>query len=263
MKKKVVLLVLGMLCLLALPAWGAGEDIRLVINGALVQPEQPPLLLEERVYVPMRYVGEYLDAQVEYIAATEADSAHIRLVKKLGEGMLEQVTMYYGEHELDVRYTIDDKVYALTQTAPQTMTLINGVSYVPLRTAGETLHCSVQWQGDTRTVTITEQTVEKAALLQTIKALQKETTTDDLTKDTDARKTKKTAVSWRKTKNSWKQIRLNWNTGSRNSNGCRKSWRNERREITAGLCLRQQIGLVCAYRDKSLTAGTFGAALGW
>lgn len=188
MKKKVVLLVLGMLCLLALPAWGAGEDIRLVINGTLVQPEQPPLLLEERVYVPMRYVGEYLDAQVEYIAATETDSAHIRLVKTLGEGIIEQVTMYYGEHELDVRYTIDGQNYALTQTAPQTMTLINGVSYVPLRTAGETLHCSVQWQGDTRTVTITEQTVEKAALLQTIKALQKETSADDLTKDTDALK---------------------------------------------------------------------------
>ncbi len=188
MKKKVVLLVLGLLCLLALPAWGAGEDIQLMINGTPVQPEQPPVLLEDRVYVPMRYVGEYLGAQVEYIAATEADSAHVRMVKKLGEGIVEQVTMYYGEHELAVRYTIDGEDYNLTQTAPQTMTLINGVSYVPLRTAGETLHCYVQWQGDTRTVTITEQTVEKAALLQTIKAQQKETSADDLAKDTDALK---------------------------------------------------------------------------
>lgn len=187
MKKKVALLVLALLCLAALPAW-AGEDIQLVINGAKVRPEQPPLLLEERVYVPLRYVGEYLDAQVEYTAAAEADAAHIRLVKKLGEGMLEQVTMYYGEHELRVVYTIDGETYALTQTAPQTMTLINGVSYVPLRTAGETLHCQVEWQGDTRTVVITEQSVEKAALLQTIKAMQKETSSEALANDTDALK---------------------------------------------------------------------------
>ena len=187
MKKKMVWLVMGLLCLLALPAW-ADDDITLVITNQIVEPQQPPKLLEERVYVPLRYIGEYVNAQVEYIAATEEHSAQVRLVKKLGEGMLEQVTMSYGEHNLHMVYTIDNQTYTLTQTAPQTMLLIDGVSYVPLRTAGETLHCQVQWQGDTRTVLITEQTVEKAALLHSIQAAQKETSSEVLAQDTDALK---------------------------------------------------------------------------
>ena len=186
MKKRVMLLLAGLFFCLAVQPANASGDIKLVIDGVAVQPEQPLLLLEERVYVPMRYLGEYLGAQVDYMAQTKEDSAHVQITKQLDMDINEQVLMYYGDHRLQMHYTIDGQGYDFTKTAPQTMALINGVSYIPLRTAAETLHCRVWWQGDTQTVVIDRQEVEKTALIRSIQAAQQAVTADDLSADKDA-----------------------------------------------------------------------------
>lgn len=189
MKKPLIALLTLLLLTIPSPAAWAQEDIQLVINGLLVTPSEPPLMLKEHVYVPMRYVGEYLEAEVEYVAATKTDTAHVVMTKDIGDGMLEQATMYYGDRAIGVIYSIDDQRYSLEQLGTQAMTLINNTSYIPLRAAAETLHCWVDWQADTRTVIITERSVEKAALLQEIKWADGSTTSGDLQQDAEALKT--------------------------------------------------------------------------
>lgn len=83
MKKNVLLLVSGiligvLLCgsTLVFASTGTREilaqfsDIKIVVNGKLVQPQQEPFLSEGRVFVPLRAVAEALQQQVNWEDST-------------------------------------------------------------------------------------------------------------------------------------------------------------------------------------------------
>lgn len=75
MKKQILALALGILLgsSIFLGATAvAGENIKLIVNGAVVQCDVPPQIINGRVMVPVRFVADALGAEVEWNSATQS-----------------------------------------------------------------------------------------------------------------------------------------------------------------------------------------------
>lgn len=74
MKKQILALALGILLgsSIFLGATAvAGENIKLIVNGAAVQCDVPPQIINGRVMVPVRFVADALGAEVDWNSATQ------------------------------------------------------------------------------------------------------------------------------------------------------------------------------------------------
>lgn len=116
-----------------------GAKVR--VNGKLIAFEdQYPIILDEGyTFVPVRGVAEALGAEVEwdhenYQAVIEKDG--IEIIIPIND---------------DYAY-VDYEPYLLDSPSR----ILNGRTLVPLRFVAEHLDCDVDWDGDTRTVLITE-----------------------------------------------------------------------------------------------------------
>jgi hypothetical protein len=114
------------------------NDITVIINGQVQSFPQPPVAIDGTTLVPLRGIFEALGAKVEWDGATQTASA----VK--------------GDMQVSVQLNnktgyVNGKAVTLN-VAPQA---INGSTMVPLRFISESLGAKVEWDGATRTVTIT------------------------------------------------------------------------------------------------------------
>jgi len=114
------------------------SDITVIINGQVQSFPQPPVAIDGTTLVPLRGIFEALGAKVEWDGATQTVSA----VK--------------GDIQVSVQLNnktgyVNGKAIPLN-VAPQA---INGSTMVPLRFISESLGAKVEWDGATRTVTIT------------------------------------------------------------------------------------------------------------
>jgi len=110
--------------------------ITIVINGEKQSPPMKPLMFDDRVFVPVRFVSEKMGAKVDY------DKTKVTITY-----MGDKITLYFYK---DTAY-INDKVVKLDSSVK----LINyGYTYVPLRFIGEALNNDVNWDGKTKTVYI-------------------------------------------------------------------------------------------------------------
>ncbi|MEW6226593.1 MAG: stalk domain-containing protein [Bacillota bacterium] len=130
-----LVLALAVLILGALPASAAP---RVLLDGAQLSFDVPPVIEQGRTLVPMRAIFEALGAEVGW------------------DGTTRTVTAARGQ--TTVRLTIGVKT-AHKNGAPVTLDapakVVNGRTLVPLRFVSEALGCSVQWDAKTQTVTIT------------------------------------------------------------------------------------------------------------
>lgn len=145
---KKILLVFAFLLLqlfVSTGSYAAPAKIKVVVRGKALTMETAPVVSSGRTLVPMRDIFESLDAYVEWNDKTKSITAtRNQKVVKLKIG--------------DKKGLINDTPVVLD--APPSIT--KGRTLVPLRFVGEAFGAKVEWDNDTRTITIsTDDLVEK------------------------------------------------------------------------------------------------------
>ncbi|MEQ6356886.1 copper amine oxidase N-terminal domain-containing protein [Lysinibacillus sp. M3] len=129
------------LCLISFsfaPSAEAATAIKVEIDGDVIRFDQGAVSVNGRTLVPMRTIFEELESTVQWNAKTKSITA-VRGTKKIG--------LVIGSKTA----TINGQKIAL-DVAPQ---IINGRTLVPLRFISEALGAKVDWNNQTKTVSIT------------------------------------------------------------------------------------------------------------
>ena len=141
MKKRLFTPILTVSMILSCSAVSAADnEVKVYLDGTQLQFEQPPVIQDGRTLVPMRAIFEALGADVDwqgetqYIVATSSSKGQM-------------IEMHINNNIIThngVDITLD--------VAPQ---LINGYTMIPLRVVSECMDANVEWDGNTRTVYVT------------------------------------------------------------------------------------------------------------
>ncbi len=135
MKRTLPALVL-LICLIAGlgPVRAAEPEIRLVLDGVLLEPDAAPRIVNDRVLVPVRVIGEALGAPVSWDGATRTVTVAAPRPVVLTVGSA--AATVGGE-----RVTLDAPAQVFADR-----------TFVPLRFIAQALGFKVGWEPDTRTV---------------------------------------------------------------------------------------------------------------
>lgn len=119
------------------------KPIKIYINGQLVESDQPPLIIDNRTFVPIRVIAENLGATVDYnnkdrIVTIRRDKTNILLT--IGDDI--------------ARISSDVETRPAILDAPAF--LRNDRTYLPLRSISELFGMQVDWDGGKRAVYIKE-----------------------------------------------------------------------------------------------------------
>ena len=113
------------------------EEICVYCDGQLVEFDQPPILVNDRVLVPIRAIFEAMGAEIIWEADTKT------VIAKKGDNML---SLQVGSE------TMTKNGQAITlDVSPQ---IVHDRTLVPVRAVSEGLNADVQWDEESRTVTI-------------------------------------------------------------------------------------------------------------
>lgn len=124
-------------------AWAADELQLIIDNQLYMQSGQQtgPMLLDDRVYVPLRLVGESLGYQVGWSEIKR--QVHIADVNSTlnltGDGVR-------VAEDTPVTIWLNGEALVADETLGAPFIAENGQTMVPLRLVGEALRCNVQWQ---------------------------------------------------------------------------------------------------------------------
>ncbi|MDO4552575.1 MAG: N-acetylmuramoyl-L-alanine amidase family protein [Bacillota bacterium] len=110
----------------------------LTLDGAAVETDMPPVILEGRTLIPARALFEGMGGEV------------------LWDGEARMVTILWGSYRIQL--TIDSTT-AFVNGAQETLdvpaTIINDRTLIPVRFVAEAIGCTVDWDPETRTVMVT------------------------------------------------------------------------------------------------------------
>jgi N-acetylmuramoyl-L-alanine amidase len=123
------------------PTIAQGTSIRLVINGEEVVPDAPPFIKDSRTLVPIRIISERLGAKVVW------------------DPNKREVFITYGS--INILLTVGSKtaiVNGKNITLDVPAEINNGRTFVPLRFVGEAMGAEVQWDGNSRTASVSQNT---------------------------------------------------------------------------------------------------------
>lgn len=142
--KRLSILLLSMLMLLSavVPA-AASNDIKVIVDGIVVNFDVQPQIIDGRTMVPLRAIFEALGATVNWNESTKTITAN--------KGDL-FVKCAIGSYSMDTS--------SGTKTIDVPPTIINSRTLVPARFIAEGFNCDVQWDAANRRVTITSAPVE-------------------------------------------------------------------------------------------------------
>ncbi|MBE7045975.1 MAG: DUF2334 domain-containing protein [Ruminococcaceae bacterium] len=153
--KKIISLILCTLLLISSFAFtvSANEEIKIKIDGEYKTFDVSPVIISDRVLVPMRGIFETLGARIGWEETTK------------------MVLATKGEHYVSVQIGNTDAFLngekIVLDVAPQ---IVNSRTLVPIRFVSESLGCKVDWDDATKTVVIqTEdnvtETISKVAIV--------------------------------------------------------------------------------------------------
>ncbi len=117
----------------------APDEISVYVNGGKLTFDQAPIIMNDRTLVPLRAIFEALGAEVSWDDTAKTALAvkdDVKLSVKIGDSVMKA----------------NDKEIILDAPAQ----LVNSRTLVPLRAIAEAFGCNVEWDGETRTVTITQ-----------------------------------------------------------------------------------------------------------
>ena len=135
----IVLAVSSMLTVSALAVSAAStKDITVKVNDTVIRfPDQKPIVQNERTMVPIRFVAEALGYDVDW---NEQDNTAV-----IDDG---KIILYIGTNKA--------KINGKSKTLDVASTVVHNRTMVPLRVIAETLDCSVDWIGETKTILINQ-----------------------------------------------------------------------------------------------------------
>jgi len=142
--KRILLLLLAFTLAFSFFAFAEGE-ISITVNSNPLTMDVPPEIMNGRTMVPMRAVFEALGADVNWIGEEQmiiATSGNKIIVLKIGASILNYCDVSTQENKnitLDVSPLIKE-----------------GRTLIPLRAVSEALGANVDWNGETRAITITK-----------------------------------------------------------------------------------------------------------
>lgn len=137
MKRLLSVLIASSLTLASFAVCGA-EDITVTLDGNQINFDVPPQIIDDFTFVPMRAIFEALGANVTWDESTRT------------------VASTRGNTEIIMTIDSGDMLVnndVITLEAPPR--IIDGRTLVPVRAVAESFDCTVEWNGDTRAVTIT------------------------------------------------------------------------------------------------------------
>lgn len=142
--KRILLLLLAFTLAFSFFAF-AEDEISITVNSNPLTMDVPPEIMNGRTMVPMRAVFEALGADVNWIGEEQmiiATSGNKIIVLKIGASILNYCDVSTQENKnitLDVSPLIKE-----------------GRTLIPLRAVSEALGANVDWNGETRAITITK-----------------------------------------------------------------------------------------------------------
>lgn len=126
------------------PAYADESEITININGTKLVFDVPPQIIEDRVMVPMRGIFEALGASVNWYEESSL------IISTKGADI---ISMQVGSENIVVHNIITNESSVYTMDVPPL--IIDGRTLVPIRAVSESMGCTVDWNGDTATVSIT------------------------------------------------------------------------------------------------------------
>jgi len=121
------------------------NEITVIINGAPISFDQPPIIQGGRTLVPMRAIFEAMGAEVTWHESTQTAQ---------GARGTTLVTLWIGHNIMTVSSTISVDTLNFTLDVPPQ--IIGGRTLVPARAIAEAFGADVYWDASTQTVIITE-----------------------------------------------------------------------------------------------------------
>lgn len=151
MKKIIFIMTVLFTLLLGEAVWASG-DIKVVINNRELYSEDKPVMVEGRVMLPLRAIGEAIGCEVIWVDATK--TANLKNETTI-------VSMQINNTNITrVKRTNQEQKLLQTDVPPM---LINGKTYVPVRALAEAFDAVVGWDGGSQTVIIVYDTTLKYA----------------------------------------------------------------------------------------------------
>ena len=141
--KKIIPIILSLTAVMSTSTALADENITVMLNGQAMDFDVAPIIQNDRVLVPMRAIFEELHCSVDY---TDIDGRQI-ITAKLNEN--NSIGLVIGSDEMQIH---NQKIKL--DTAP---IIVNDRTLVPLRAVSEAFDYDVNWDGDTKTVTISKE----------------------------------------------------------------------------------------------------------
>ena len=141
--KKIISIILALTAVMSGCTTLAEEKIKVTLDGQAMDFDVAPIIQNDRVLVPMRAIFEELHCSVDY---TDIDGKQI-ITAKLNEN--NSIGLVIGSDEMQIH---NQKIKL--DTAP---IIVNDRTLVPLRAVSEAFDYDVNWDEDTKTVTISKE----------------------------------------------------------------------------------------------------------
>ncbi|NDO18925.1 copper amine oxidase N-terminal domain-containing protein [Lachnospiraceae bacterium MD329] len=138
--KKLISVILTLAMLLGMTAIAADDEIKVLLDGERIKFDVQPIIENDCTLVPMRTIAEKLGAEVEW------KSPNVFIIKERKIVMLS-----IGSKDMSIDTFSDSAQKVILDTPP---IIVNNRTLVPLRAISEAFGSDVQWDGETKTVTI-------------------------------------------------------------------------------------------------------------
>ncbi len=131
----------------------ADEQIKIFIDGEQLMTEDTPFLSNGRTLVPFRAIFEKLGFEVSWVAEGKQINAERRKDNKRIRCNIQTI-----ENKMIVMlddYVTESNGFVNVSSFEVPPQIVSGKTYIPLRAVSEALGCDVDWNGNTKTITIT------------------------------------------------------------------------------------------------------------
>lgn len=128
----------------------AALPITLKVNGTVVKTDSPPVIENGRTLAPVRAIVEALG----YLVAWDSTTKTIDVYNYYTEALV--ITMNVGSNKAKVAVGSGINSIMDERILDAPAKIINGRVMVPVRFIAESLGCTVSWDADTKTISITQ-----------------------------------------------------------------------------------------------------------
>lgn len=162
MKKIISLIAAGIMALSCVPASMAEVEPTIKVDGRMVdfRNDQAPIIMNDRLYVPLRRVLEEMGAKVIWNAEKKAVT-----VKSDNNVIILELTIDSTEIKKQTYKTVLD-VETEVLTSDVAPVILNDRTMLPIRIVAESIGATVEWDGETKLTTITTRKAKRDAEVQ-------------------------------------------------------------------------------------------------